>query len=522
MGQFGRIYTKPALNFGAAPSAAPKRTQSAQAAGPRLQSDAGAISTSSTGLPVRSVREVNALVSSTLQLHLPEALLVLGEISNLKLYDSGHAYFTLKDGDAELSCVMWKDNVRRLKFRPRDGLKILARGAVKMYEATGRLQLYVDNIIPQGAGELELAFRQLCEKLRAEGMFDAARKRPLPRLVRRVAVLTSRSGHVLHDVLTTAWRRFPGLHVMLFPVPVQGAAAAAKMATALDALNQYQEMVGGIDVILLVRGGGSLEDLWPFNEEILARAIVASRIPIATGIGHEPDTTIADLVGDLRGATPTAVTELVIADAHALRQELANRGVLLQRDLRRLAEARRQRVERSRLQLSRAADNAVHAWQQKLERLGRIISRIEPRHALAQSARRVDDLDVRLRGGLLRRVRDGGGRVDQLQRRLEKRSPCGAVPQCRGRIDGYEQKLHSALRNALLAARTRVAATEKHLLAVGPEQVLNRGYSITRKASGEIVRHAAQVSNGDILLTRVAEGEITSTAGRPKQGRLFT
>ncbi len=207
-----------------------------------------------------------------------------GEISNFRTYDRGHAFFTLKDKVSELPCVLWKDALARLKFRPKDGLAVVARGAVRLYEPQGKLQLYVETLFPQGAGALELAFRQLCEKLRDEGLFAQERKRPIPRLPEHVAIITSRTGDVLHDVLTTAWRRFPGLRVSLFPVRVQGAQAVADIIHAIELLGGYSG--SKIDLILLVRGGGSLEDLAAFNDEALARAICARSCQIATGIGH--------------------------------------------------------------------------------------------------------------------------------------------------------------------------------------------------------------------------------------------
>ncbi len=304
--------------------ATPAKAGGAGAAGKApAKADGGGVGAPMFDAPVRTVKQVNAMIQGALAANLPAYFLVQGEISNFRVYERGHAFFTLKEPGAELPCVCWKDALARLKFKPGDGMAVVARGAVKLYEPQGKIQLYVEALYPQGMGELEVAFRQLCAKLKAEGLFEAGRKRVLPRLPQRVAILTSRTGDVLHDVLTTARRRYPGLHVMLMPVPVQGAGAAGRIAEAIELVNAYSagregRGEGAIDLMLLVRGGGSLEDLWAFNEEEVARAIVASRIPIATGIGHEPDTTVADLVGDLRGPTPTGVTELTIPDVGAL------------------------------------------------------------------------------------------------------------------------------------------------------------------------------------------------------------
>lgn len=468
-----------------------------------------------------TVRQVNGMVQQCLAATLPPVLYIVGEISNFRTYDRGHAFFTLKEPGAELPCVLWKDGLARLKFKPRDGLAVIARGSVKLYEPQGKLQFYVETLLPQGAGALELAFRQLCEKLRAEGLFEAGRKRAIPLLPEHVAIITSRTGDVLHDVLTTAYRRFPGLHTMLYPVRVQGEAAAPEIVRAIGAINKHAAALGGVDLILLVRGGGSLEDLWAFNEEAVARAIVASAIPVATGIGHEPDTTIADLVGDLRGPTPTGVTELTIPDAGVLRRRVDNLATLLGRDVRRTAELSGAEVRTLLTQLAGAAREAVRQRGVRIEDLARAIAGLEPRHAIAQGWRRVEEAQRNLRDAGAWRLGEVNQKFERLRLRLEGQSPAAGIERQRGVVQQMEARLRAAAHTRLMAARQRVSGLAGELRVVSPQAVLERGFSITSNAQGKIVRSTKDVATGEVIRTRLADGSIDSTVGKPKQGSLF-
>jgi exodeoxyribonuclease VII large subunit len=469
-----------------------------------------------------SVSDLNACVSQLLAGSLPGAFFVEGEISNFRTYDRGHAFFTLKDSASELPCIMWKDALARLKFKPKDGLAVILRGPIRLYEPQGKLQLYVETMLPRGTGALELAFRQLCDKLRAEGLFEQSRKRPLPTLPRHVVIITSRTGDVLHDVLTTAYRRYPGLHTMLYPVRVQGAQAAPDIVRAIERINA--EVAAGrlmVDVILLVRGGGSLEDLWAFNEEALARAIVASEIPIATGIGHEPDTTIADLVGDLRGPTPTGVTELTIPDVRALSADITSKRNLLTRDLRRRVDSSSSALDRAALRLASVASDTLRRRRQRIDTLGRHIDRIEPRHAIAQGWRRVEDAQRRLEAAMRACVRT---RIESLVRaanRLDRASPLIRVHRQRDRLDNLRGRLRTALASRTAGAAHRLSALAEHLRIVSPQAVLERGFSITTMRDGTIIRSTRQVRRGEVITTRVADGSFDSTVGKPKQATLF-
>jgi len=473
-----------------------------------------------------SVGQINSLINQTLDEALPPAFFVQGEISNFRTYDRGHAFFTLKDNAAELPCVLWKDALARLKFRPKDGLAVIARGAVRLYEPQGKLQLYVETLLPQGAGALELAFRQLCEKLRGEGLFAQERKRPLPRLPEHIAIITSRTGDVLHDVLTTAWRRFPGLSVSLFPVRVQGAQAAPDIIRAIELINAYSQshpesQKSKIALILLVRGGGSLEDLAAFNDETLARAICASAIPIATGIGHEPDTTIADLVGDLRGPTPTGIAELTIPDVRAIWSELAAKGAILTRDLRRMHTAAENRLALAASRLAHAGAAALRERRGKVDVLARQVERIEPRHAIAQGWRRLEESERRLGAAARLRLSRQADAVKRLAHRLELLSPRADLIRRRDRLDHAAARLTAALQNRLRTSHDRLAATADQLRIVSPTAILDRGFSITTDKEGNILRSAEQVKKGDPITTRLAEGTIHSTVGKARQGLLF-
>ena len=470
-----------------------------------------------------SIRQLNALISEQLSAALPPTFFVQGEISNFRTYDRGHGFFTLKDSGAEIPCIIWKDDLARLKFRPKDGLAVIARGPVKMYEPQGRIQLYVETLLPQGAGALELAFRQLCEKLKAEGLFETARKRAIPNLPRKVVVITSRTGDVLHDVLTTAHRRFPGLHVLLYAVRVQGAQAAPEIARAIQNVNSYSEQLqqSKIDLILLVRGGGSLEDLWAFNEESVARAIVASKIPIATGIGHEPDTTIADLVGDLRGPTPTGVTELTIPDVAALSAELQNAAAMMTRDVRRMIEAWGNVTERLGTTLDSVTLRSVHERRYRVDMLARKIAGIEPRHAVAQGWRRIEESQRRLAHATRTQTGRNQDRLTRLAHRLEKLSPALRLARHRDKLVHIETRLYRALKGRIIGTTANLAATAAQLGAVSPLAVLQRGYSITTDKDGNVIRSAAQVKKGDVMTTRTADGTIQSTVGKPRQETLF-
>ena len=417
-----------------------------------------------------------------------EDVLVEGEISNLSHPASGHLYFTLKDSSASLSCVIWRSQRAEIPFRPENGMTVIVHGRIEVYDAQGRYQLYADRLEPSGMGALALAVEQRRGALAAEGLFDEARKRALPLLPRRVVVVTSRSGAALRDVLTVLGRRAPCVDVVLSPATVQGEGAVETVVLALE----RAQTVSGAEVVLLVRGGGSLEDLMAFNDERVARAIRDGRLPIVSGIGHETDTTIADLAADRRAPTPSAAAELVAPDVRRLGSELAGRSARLAAALNLDLSAKRSRLERHRLRL----DNA------------------SPLRRLPSHRQELDLRIGRLRAGLLAAVTVKRRSVDSAMARLQVASPGRRLGLERQRLTGQTQRLSRLLGATVAQRRQQVAARGGQLEALSPLRVLERGYSITMDdASGAVLTDQASVRPGQRLRSRLARGSVLSTVG---------
>jgi exodeoxyribonuclease VII large subunit len=410
---------------------------------------------------------------------------VVGELSNLRRAASGHLYFTLKDEVAQLRAVLFRGDAARLAFEPVDGLEVLAFGEATVYPARGDLQLRVRQLEPRGQGALRLAFDQLRARLEAEGLFDPARKRPLPPFPRTVGVATSVHGAALRDVIRVARLRWPAVPLLVADARVQGDGAEASLIEALQLLAARPD----VDVILLVRGGGSLEDLWCFNAEILARALVRCPVPVVAGIGHETDVTIAELVADARASTPSAAAALAVPDRAASRERLA-------RDLRHMHAAVSIRIERARARLA-----ARRAELQGGSPAARLAAR---RERLARDAHR-------LRAAWRRRAENAAARLAGRQQALVRGGEVGAaLPARRARVTGAARTLFSALAAALDRAGARAALAAGRLDSLSPLGVLARGYAIARRADDgrRIVRDPADVAVGDALSVRVAGGEI--------------
>jgi len=344
---------------------------------------------------VWSVSEITSAVKSTLEAEFA-SLWVEGEISNFTHHSSGHMYFSLKDEKAQLRAVFFRGENRLLRFRPQDGMKVRARGALTVYEKSGQYQLLVRSLVPVGVGELELAFRQLVERLEKEGLFDPAGKKPLPRFPGRVAVLTSPTGAAIHDILRVLRGRFP-IEVLLVPVRVQGEGAAEEIAEAIDRMNAR----GGVDLLLVGRGGGSLEDLWAFNEEVLARAIARSRLPVLSAVGHEVDVTIADLAADVRAPTPSAAAEMLVPGW----EEIAE-----------LLRARRER-------LAARARETVRFWRERIRRFRESRALARPESLVRESAQRLDDLSRRMESASAARLGRARDRFEGMRRALRALDP---------------------------------------------------------------------------------------------------
>jgi exodeoxyribonuclease VII large subunit len=409
---------------------------------------------------------------------------VEGEISNFRPAPSGHIYFTLKDADAQLPVVLFRRQALLLRFRPEDGLHVLVRGRVSVYEQRGQVQLIAETMEPVGAGSLQLAFEQLKEKLKAEGLFDAARKRSLPAFPRTVGIVTSPSGAVIRDFLNIVGRRHSGLNVLLCPVSVQGEFSAAEVEAALKCLNES----GLVDVIVLARGGGSLEDLAPFNSERVARAIVASRLPVVSAIGHETDFTIADFAADLRAPTPSAAAELITEAQHKIAEHLARLNHRLER-------AARFQILQARQRLARVPASRAES------RMAALLHRLE---------QKLDELGFRIENAVRHQLRRGQRDVNQLTAAVLHHDPRRQLAQARGHLNACQTRLDRTLERMLEAARARLTGLDGRLHSLSPLAVLDRGYALVLDAEGALVRSIYQVQPGDSVLTRLGDGSFTS------------
>lgn len=409
---------------------------------------------------------------------------VEGEISNFRPAPSGHVYFTLKDADAQLPVVLFRRQAMLLCFRPEDGLHVLVRGRVSVYEQRGQMQLVAETMEPVGAGSLQLAFEQLKTRLKAEGLFDAERKRPLPAFPRTVGIITSPTGAVIQDFLNIAGRRDSHLNIIICPVSVQGDSAPEEIEAALEDLNSF----GLVDVIVLARGGGSLEDLAAFNSERVARAIASSRLPVVSAVGHETDFTIADFVADLRAPTPSAAAELITEAQHRIAEHLAT------------LEHR----------LERAAGFQLLQARQRLTRLP--ISRGEARiHALLhQMEQRLDDLSFRQETAVSSQLRDHQRDVADLAAAVLRHDPRQRLAQARERLLFCRTRLDRSLERQLHASAATVSALHARLQSLSPLAVLDRGYALVVDSAGGVVRSTTQVAPGDQVTTRLCDGAFTS------------
>lgn len=413
-----------------------------------------------------------------------EDVLVEGEVSNIRMPPSGHLYFTLRDARASVRCVCWRSSVQRIPFHPENGLTVVAHGRVDIYEGDGNYQLYVDRLDPAGVGALALAVEQTARRLRAAGLFDPAHKRPLPLLPGRVAVVTSPTGAAVRDVLNVLRRRAPQVGILVVPTPVQGEGADIAIAQAIDAAGRAR----GVDTVLLVRGGGSYEDLFSFQAEPVCRAIRACRRPVVTGVGHETDTTLADHAADRRAPTPSAAAELAVPDTAALAEELDKRRVRLRAGLRQEMVAKRTALERTRLRLER----------------------VSPSARLPQLRQALDGRTVRLRSALLRELAEKRRRLDAITARLELTAPGRRLPAEREGLQRRRERFDAALRRDLAARRAAVGLAGARLEALSPRRVLERGYSLTLDAAGSVVDDAARLAPGAVIDTVLRRGRVRS------------
>ena len=434
-----------------------------------------------TDRAVLSVSQLSQQLAAVMEERFP-AVWVEGEISNFKVYGSGHAYFTLKDETAQLRAVLFRTRARRIRFEPKDGLHVMAFGSVEIYAQRGEYQLVVELLEPKGLGALQLAFEQLKARLHAEGLFSAARKRPLPRFPRKIGIVTSPSGAALRDMLRVIGRRFGAIHIVVAPARVQGEGAAAEVAQGIRELNA----LGGVDVIIVGRGGGSLEDLWAFNDEMLARTIAASKIPVISAVGHEVDFTIADFVADVRAATPSNAAELVVKEKRAVVESLADLSVRLRRGIGRALAAHRDRLERTR---------------------GRRVL-TDPARPLRDLDRRLDDARARLRQAALAAIARGEHRVELAGRSLRALSPVARTLNGRRALTDLHGRLARGLRQTLDRSHHSLGVAAGRLDSLSPLAVLGRGYSLTLTPARRIVRSWREVSAGDAVRVLLHEGSL--------------
>jgi len=431
---------------------------------------------------IYSVAEVNRKARMVLESAMGE-LWVEGELSRVVVHSSGHWYFTLKDESAAVSCAMFRNDNARVVFKPKDGLQVQMLARPSLYEANGRYQLIASEMEEAGKGNLQEQFEKLKAKLAAEGLFDESRKKPLPMLPRKIGVVTSPTGAAIRDIINVLIRRFPNIGILLIPAKVQGAGSEQGIAKAIDYLNTR----GDIDLMIVGRGGGSIEDLWNFNEEVVARAIARSEIPVISAVGHEIDFTIADFVADLRAPTPSAAAELAIREKSDYEGQLS----LYER---RLRQSLKTRAQEFRLRLNRAEHsyvfrepaNLVRGYRQNIQALEMRLADLL-KMATQSTFQRVDSANIRMTHVLQSCVQQAHQHVDEL----------GMVMQHR-----MEQKI-AADKQSLLRLQSQ-------LRMLNPLAVLGRGYSLTRKADGTVVRTAASVSTGETIITQLAEGKVVS------------
>lgn len=447
-----------------------------------------------TETKIYTVTQVNSLVRDVLEAHLPPRLSVKGEITDWKRHQSGHCYFSLKDEDSVLPCAMWRSSFTKIKFKPENGLAVLVSGSIDLYVPQGRYKLIVTEMTPAGMGALQLAFEQMVKKLEAEGLFSEAHKKPIPQYPRRIGILTSESGAAVHDIADSIHNRWPCVRLFLYPVPVQGPGAAEAIAAAVRDVNRRNERLR-LDLLIVGRGGGSLEDLWAFNEEPLARAIFESRIPIISAVGHEVDVTVADMVADARASTPTKAGVVAVPD----REEV----------LRGLAHQQRRLTGSIESQLSLCG-----------EYLRTILASAAFKNPLLPVLNReqhVDDLMWELadamRAALVRKQKQ----VESYYEPVARIEPHRLLGRMTVALNELEGRGRAAMIKILNDKTLEITARENRLAGLNPKSVLHRGYSITtNRQTGKVVRTLDDVQLDDLLVTELADENLIESRATKK------
>lgn len=434
---------------------------------------------------VYSIKELNRYIRMKLDSDVVLSdVWIRGEISNFTHHGSGHMYFTLKDESSRIKAIMFASHNQRLPFVPKEGTKVIARGNVTVYERDGQYQFYATHMQPDGIGSLYMAYEQLKNKLEKEGLFAAERKRPLPRFPRCIGVVTSPTGAAVRDIIITLQRRYPQVAVLLYPVLVQGKGAAPSIVKAIEAVND----MGEADVMIVGRGGGSLEELWAFNEEAVARAIAGSRVPVISAVGHETDFTIADFAADLRAATPTAAAELAVPNAAELAAQLRQH---------------QQRLRQGLLRRSQTSSERLASLQRSLALAG-------PRRQLTQHAQRLDMLRDALRRAAESKHGRAADRQAVLQHRLARFHPRDSISTARQRMDSLTRELTGAMQARFQDKRSRFAAELRHLDALSPLKVMSRGYSLVYDETEQhLIKSLKEVELGDKINIKLNDGQLS-------------
>ena len=432
---------------------------------------------------IYTVSEVNSLIKVALEENLPSRLIVRGEISDFKHHTSGHCYFSLKDQSGVLPCVMWAGKFRNVKFSPEDGMAVLATGHIDVYTVGGKYQLYVDKLEPEGVGALQLAFEQMVKKLQAEGLFDEVHKQALPVYPERIGILTSESGAAVHDIIDSIHNRWPCVKLFFYPVPVQGEGAAKKIAAALRDINRRNKELK-LDVLIVGRGGGALEDLWAFNEEILARAIFGSKIPVISAVGHEIDVTVADLVADARASTPTKAGVVAVPDI----QEVLGQLVGMER---RLTGQTKARVKLAQQNLEIILANAVFR---------------NPLLLVQNAQQQLDELSAELAETIKELLAGGREKLSAAYERIIRIEPHRLLGNKTVELNNWQNRMNVGISVIINNSRMQLTAQANRLAGLNPKSVLQRGYSITtNKKTGLLVKTLEDVRIGNHLITELTD-----------------
>lgn len=434
---------------------------------------------------ILTVSQLNRKARQLLETHM-SLLWIEGELSNVARPSSGHWYFTLKDAGAQVRCAMFRNRNQLVRQPPQQGQQVLLRARVSLYEGRGDYQLIVEHMEDAGQGALHRAFDQLKAKLHHEGLFDPAHKQPLPEVPEHIGVITSPTGAAVRDILHVLERRFPSIPVSVFPVAVQGAEAIPQIVKALHTANQ----LSNCDVLIVGRGGGSLEDLWCFNEEAVARAIAASRIPVVSAVGHEVDYTIADFVADYRAPTPSAAAEILTPDGEAMLQQFCSYELLLE-------EAMERHLEKSQTRLDHLQARLQH-----------------PGQKLQAQAQTLDFLENRLHQAIEQKQLEQSHRLDQLQQRLDATNPEPYIYHLQEKVQHLGEQLQQRMHYGLTGKQQAFAQQVALLNSLNPLNTLQRGYSVTRNEKGQVIHSSQQLKIGDEITTTLAAGEVTSVVSR--------